>query len=69
MSGTVGDWVTESLPAARGAYQDPETGQGIKPGAKPNDAYQEINLAVVKQRLHQAGVRLAMVLNEVLRPK
>jgi hypothetical protein len=67
MSGSVEDWATESLLAARAAYQDPATGQRIKPGAKLGDAYQEANLPFVKQRLFQAGVRLAWVLNEVFR--
>jgi hypothetical protein len=37
----------------------------IKPGTKLADVYQDQNLAVVRQRLYQAGTRLAMVLNEV----
>jgi hypothetical protein len=37
----------------------------IKPGTKLADAYQEANLPVVRRRLYQAGIRLAMVLNEV----
>jgi hypothetical protein len=64
MAGTVEDWATESLLAARQAYQDPATGQRMKPGTKLGDAYQEKALPVAKQRLYQAGVRLAMVLNE-----
>jgi hypothetical protein len=50
--------------AARQAYQDPATGQRIKPGAKLGDAYQEANLPVVRRRLYQAGARLAIVLTE-----
>jgi hypothetical protein len=65
---TVEDWATESLQAARQAYQDPATGQRIKPGAKLGDAYQTANLPVAKRRLYQAGVRLAWVLNEALGP-
>jgi hypothetical protein len=68
-AGTVEDWATESLLAARAAYQDPATGQRIKPGAKLGDAYQERSLPVVKQRLYQAGVRLAGVLNDVFQPE
>ena len=67
LSGSVEDWATESLLAARVAYQDPAIGRRIKPGTKLGDAYQEGNLPVVKQRLYQAGVRLAWVLNEVFR--
>jgi nuclease S1 len=64
--GTVEDWATESLLAAREAYQDPATGQRIKPGAKLADSYQVREPPVVNRRLDQPGVRLAMVLNEAL---
>jgi hypothetical protein len=63
-TGTVEEWATESLLAAKKAYQDPATGQRIKSGRKLGDAYQKASLPVVKLRLYQAGVRLAMVLNE-----
>jgi S1/P1 Nuclease len=56
-------WLRELavLPSA----QRPEpTGKRIKPGAKLGDAYVEANEPVVRRRLYQAGVRLAMVLNE-----
>jgi hypothetical protein len=69
MSGTVEDWATESLLAARQAYQDPATRQRIKPGAKLADAYQAANLPLAKRRLYEAGARLARVLNEALRPE
>ena len=62
--GTVEDWATESLLAAREAYQDPTTKQRIKPGTKLGQAYLDKSLPVVRQRLYQAGVRLARVLNE-----
>jgi len=64
MRGSVEDWATESLLAARAAYRVPETGMRIKPGQKLADSYQEANLPVVRRRLYQAGVRLALVLNE-----
>jgi hypothetical protein len=51
--------------AARQAYRDPTTGCWIKSGTKLGDVYQDPNLPVVKRRLYQAGVRLAMVLNQV----
>jgi hypothetical protein len=66
MAGSVEDWATESLVAARQAYVMPETGVLIKPGRKLEDDYQSANLPVVRRRLYQAGVRLAMVINEVL---
>jgi hypothetical protein len=64
MKGTVEDWATESLLAARQAYLVPETGKRLKPGQKLSDSYLNANLPVARRRLYQAGVRLAMVLNE-----
>src|SRR3954451_2420292 len=64
MRGTVEDWATESLLAAREAYRVPETGERLKSGQKLSDAYLNANLPVVRRRLYQAGVRLAMVRNE-----
>lgn len=65
--GTVEDRATESLLAAREAYVAPETGQGMKPGAKLGDEYQAKSLPVAQQRLYRAGTRLAIVLNEAFR--
>jgi hypothetical protein len=48
-------------------YQDPSTGQRVRPGAKPGDAYQEADPPIAKRRLPQGNVRLPPVLNEVLR--
>jgi nuclease S1 len=63
MKGTIEDWATESLLAARQAYQVPETGKRLKSGQKLADAYLDANLPVARRRLYQASVRLAMVLN------
>jgi hypothetical protein len=65
MKGTVEEWATESLTAARGAYLAPATGLRIKPGEKLAKAYFDANLPVVRRRLYQGGIRLAMVLNEL----
>jgi nuclease S1 len=67
MAGTPEDWATESLLAAREAYQNPQTGKRIRPGAKLGDAYLAKNLPVARQRLARAGMRLAMLLNEAFR--
>jgi nuclease S1 len=64
MKGTVEDWATESLLAARQAYQVPGTGRRMKSGQKLGDAYLNANLPVVRRRLYQGSVRLAFVLNE-----
>lgn len=63
-TGTVEDWATESLLAAREAYVDPLTGQRIKSGAKLGLDYHNKNIPVVKERMYLAGIRLATVLNE-----
>ncbi|WP_165072965.1 S1/P1 nuclease [Paludisphaera rhizosphaerae] len=63
-AGSLEDWATESLLAARAAYQAPGTTQRMKSGAKLAEAYLEANRPVVRRRLHLATVRLARVLNE-----
>jgi hypothetical protein len=63
ISGSVEDWATESLLAARGAYQDTATGMRIRPGARLGDVYQDANLPTVRRRLYQGGMRLATLLN------
>jgi hypothetical protein len=64
MGGTVEDWATESLLAARAAYVVPGTDTRLKSGQKLGEEYIEIHMAVVRRRLCQAAVRLACVLNE-----
>jgi nuclease S1 len=66
VQGTVEDWATESILAAREAYVDPTTGKRIKSGAKLEAAYFGKNLPVARQRMYLGGVRLAWVLNDVL---
>jgi S1/P1 Nuclease len=69
MKCTVEYWATARLLAARQAYQVPETGKRLKSGQKLGDAYMEANMPVVRRRLFQGGVRLAMVLNEAFPKK
>ena len=66
LKGRVKEWATESLPAARAAYQDPATEKRIKPGTKLGDAYDNADMPVARQRMAQAGLRLAWVLNGAL---
>jgi hypothetical protein len=61
--GMVEDWATESLLAARAAYQVPGTDRRIKPGEKLVGPYFDASLPVVRERLYRWGVRLALVLN------
>jgi hypothetical protein len=65
MSGTVEEWATESPLAARAAYLIPGTDKPLRSGQKLGDDYQAAQLPVVRRRLCQAGLRLAMVLNDV----
>jgi hypothetical protein len=65
VKGTVEDWATESLQHARAAYQVPQTGKRLKSGQKLGDAYLNTHLPVVRKRLYQASIRLALVLNEI----
>ncbi len=61
---TIEGWATESLWIARMAYHDPVTGNRIKSGTKLGKEYFDANLPLVRQRMVQAGLRLAMVLNQ-----
>lgn len=65
--GTVEDYATESLLAARGAYLVPGTSTLIQPGDLLGISYFEAALPVVERRLAQAAVRLSCALNEVFR--
>jgi hypothetical protein len=67
MAGTVEDWATESLLAAREAYLIPGTDKRLKSGQKLGKEYFDKHLPVVRRRLCQAGLRLAIVLNEAWR--
>ncbi len=62
--GTVKEWATKSLLAAREAYNVPETGKRLKPGQKLGDAYVNANLPLARRQLYRAGVRLVSLLNE-----
>jgi hypothetical protein len=64
MKGSVEDWTTDRILAARHPCQVPETGKRLKPGQKLGDAYLNANLTMVRRRLYQGGMRLAMVLIE-----
>ena len=64
MAGTVEEWATESLLAARAAYLIPGTNERLKRGQKLAEAYYEANLPVARGRLYQGGIQLAWVLNE-----
>ncbi len=60
------DWATESLQKAKIAYRVPGASDLISPGTRLEDSYEEIGLPIVQERLAQAGVRLAAILNETI---
>ncbi len=64
MKGSTEDWATESLILAKAAYQVPDTGKRLKSGQMLGDLYLNTHLPVVRKRLYQAGLRLALVLNQ-----
>jgi hypothetical protein len=64
---SVEDWANESLAEARGAHRIPGTGELIKSGTRLDESYYRFALPVVQHRLAQSGVRLAAMLNEVLK--
>lgn len=68
-TGTIEDWATESLLAARQAYLIPDSGKRLKSGQKLADAYLDANLPLLRRRLYQASVRLATVLNQTFADK
>ncbi len=55
MRGTVEDWATESLLAARAAYVVPGTDARIKSGQKLSREYYDTHLPIVRRRLCQVG--------------
>jgi nuclease S1 len=64
MKDGVENWATESLVAAKQAYQMPGCDRLIKSGDKLRNEYLDANLPTVRRRLYQAGLRLALVLND-----
>jgi hypothetical protein len=65
--GTVEDYATESLLAARNAYLVPGSSTFIQPGELLGGAYFEAARPVVVKRLAQAALRLSCALNDVFR--
>jgi hypothetical protein len=59
------DWATESLVKAKVAYQNPRTGKIFEAGDHIDDMYEGVGLKIIEERLAQAGVRLADILNDV----
>jgi nuclease S1 len=69
MFGTPETWATESLLAARKAYEIPDSGTRLKSGQKLGDAYLAANQPLLRERLYRASVRVAVVLNRAFMEK
>ncbi len=64
--GRVEDWADESLQDAKKAYYFPEgSTRAIATGTRLGREYSEMALPIIRQRLAQAGVRLANELNAI----
>jgi nuclease S1 len=61
--GTVEDWATESLSAAKVAYLVPNGGGPLRKGASLGRSYQSANISTARKRVAQSGVRVASLLN------
>ena len=60
------EWATESLQKAKVAYLVPGSSDNITSGTRLDDGYEMVGLPIVEERLAQAGVRLAALLNETI---
>jgi len=67
LKGRIEDWADESLEVGRRAYQDPHTQLSLRSGDSLSREYERANLPRAVERLARAGVRLASLLNEILK--
>ena len=67
LRGRVEDWADESLEIGRRAYRIPGTDRALRPGDEIGPDYVNANLPLAVERVAQSGVRLAAMLNEILR--
>ncbi len=67
LKGRIEDWANESLEVGRGAYLIPGSNKTLRTGDSLGHDYERANLPVATDRLARSGVRLASLLNEVLK--
>jgi hypothetical protein len=65
--GRVEDWADESLEVGRHAYQIPGSDANLRTGDTLGGAYERENLPLALERLARSGVRLASMLEEILK--
>jgi nuclease S1 len=67
LGGSIEDWANESLELGRRAYLVPGTNFTLRSGDAIGREYEKINLPLAVERLARSGVRLAALLNEILK--
>jgi nuclease S1 len=67
LKGSTEDWADESLEIGRRAYLIPESNRPLRIGDSLGRDYERANLPVVTERVARSGVRLAALLNEILK--
>jgi nuclease S1 len=67
LKGRIEDWADESLAVGRRAYLIPGSTKTLRTGDSLGREYERANLPLVTERLARSGVRLASLLNEVLK--
>jgi nuclease S1 len=67
LKGEIEDWADESLEVGRHAYLIPGTKTYLRTGDSIGRDYERANLPLVTNRLARSGVRLAFLLNEILK--
>ncbi len=67
VKGRVEDWANESLEVGRRAYLVPGTKFTLRSGDAIGREYERINLPMAVDRLARSGVRLAALLNDILK--
>jgi len=67
LGGRIEDWADESLEVGRRAYQEPRTGLSLRSGDSLSRDYERENVPRAVERLARAGVRLAFLLNDLLK--
>jgi hypothetical protein len=65
--GSLNDWATDSLEAAKLLCRQPVAQDLMKPGTKLGEEYFQMALPIVRRQLAKAGVRVAWVLNQIFR--
>jgi hypothetical protein len=67
LKGRIEDWADESLEVGRRAYLNPASNKILRAGDSLGRDYERANLPLVTDRLARSGVRLASLLNELLK--